>query len=59
LLDRYGRSAANPRLVCVSYTYPSTEGWLQAIGRVAKSAVDGIVALPREASAGLPAPAES
>ncbi|HMQ32478.1 MAG TPA: NAD(P)/FAD-dependent oxidoreductase [Chloroflexaceae bacterium] len=59
MLDRYGRAATNPRLVCVGYTYPTTEGWLQAIGRVAASAVDGIMALPREASAKLPAPAES
>ena len=53
------RAATNPRLVCVGYTYPTTEGWLQALGRVAASAVDSIVAMPREASAGLPAPTES
>lgn len=59
VLGRYGRAATNPRLVCVGYTYPTTEGWLQALGRVAKSAVDGIVALPGAASAGLPVSAES
>lgn len=48
LLDRYGRAAANPRLICVGYSYPTTEGWIQAIGRVARVAVDGIVALPRD-----------
>jgi cation diffusion facilitator CzcD-associated flavoprotein CzcO len=42
LLDRYHRSIGNPRLVCVGYTYPTTEGWLQAIGRVARQAVEGI-----------------
>lgn len=58
-LDRSGRASTNPRLVCVGYTYPTTEGWLQAINRVAASAVDGIVALPTDAPAGLPARAES
>jgi cation diffusion facilitator CzcD-associated flavoprotein CzcO len=59
LLDRYGRAATNPRLLCVGYTYPTTEGWLQAIDRVAKRAVKGIVALPREASTGIPVPSKS
>jgi hypothetical protein len=58
VLDRYGRAAANPRLVCVGYTYPTTEGWLQALGRVAASAVEGIVALPGDALAGRPAASE-
>lgn len=59
LLDRYGRAAANPRLVCVGYSYPTTEGWLQAIGRVAERAVEGIVALPREDPAWHPAASKS
>ncbi|GAB4425198.1 MAG: NAD(P)/FAD-dependent oxidoreductase [Anaerolineae bacterium] len=28
------RSTRNPRLFCIGYHYPTTEGWLQAIGRV-------------------------
>ena len=52
LLDRDGRSITNPRLFCVGYTYPTTEGWLQAIGRVAGRAVAGIAALPQDAAAG-------
>ena len=51
-LDRHGRTIVNPRLVCVGYSYPTTEGWLQAIGRVAGRAVDGIEALPRGVVAG-------
>jgi cation diffusion facilitator CzcD-associated flavoprotein CzcO len=47
LLDAYYRSRRTPRLVCVGYTYPTTEGWIQAIGRVARHAVDGIVGLER------------
>jgi hypothetical protein len=42
LLDRYSRACGNPRLVCVGYRYPTTEGWLQAIGRVVRAAVTGI-----------------
>jgi cation diffusion facilitator CzcD-associated flavoprotein CzcO len=42
LLDAYGRALRAPRLVCVGYTYPTTEGWLQAIGRVARTAVEGM-----------------
>jgi cation diffusion facilitator CzcD-associated flavoprotein CzcO len=45
-LDGYWRAWRNPYLVCVGYSYPTTEGWLQAIGRVARSAVQGIAALP-------------
>lgn len=52
LLDRDGRSITNPRLVCVGYSYPTTEGWLQAIGRVAGRAAAGIAALPRDVVAG-------
>ena len=59
VLDRYGRAVTNPRLVCVGYTYPTTEGWLQAIGRVAERAVDGIAALPRDVPAGRPIESES
>lgn len=46
LLDHRWRARGNPRLVCVGYTYPTTEGWLQAIGRVAQSAAAGIEELP-------------
>lgn len=59
VLDRYGRSITNPRLVCVGYSYPTTEGWLQAIGRAARDAVDSIVALPKDGPVGSPASAES
>lgn len=59
VLDRYGRSITNPRLVCVGYTYPTTEGWLQAVGRAAERAVDGIAALPQDAPADRPVSAES
>ncbi|NJM09110.1 NAD(P)/FAD-dependent oxidoreductase [Candidatus Gracilibacteria bacterium] len=48
LLDHYGRACGNPHLVCVGYTYPTTEGWLQALGRVSSRAVAGIMALGRE-----------
>lgn len=42
LLDRYWRLWTNPRLVCIGYTYPTTEGWLQALGRVVRTAADGL-----------------
>lgn len=48
VLDGYGRAQTNSRLVCVGYSYPTTEGWIQAIGRVAARAVDGIAALLRD-----------
>jgi len=41
-LDRRWRAVGNPQLVCVGYSYPTTGGWLQAIGRVAHEAVEGI-----------------
>jgi putative flavoprotein involved in K+ transport len=41
-VDRYWRSVRNPHLVCVGFAYPTTEGWLQAIGRVARTAAEGI-----------------
>jgi len=41
-VDRYWRSRRNPQLICVGFRYPATEGWLQAIGRVARTAVRGI-----------------
>ncbi len=42
LLDEHWRSRVNPALFCVGFRYPTTEGWLQAIGRFARQAVDGI-----------------
>lgn len=42
-VDQQWRSLANERLFCVGYEYPTTEGWIQAIGRVAGEAADGIV----------------
>ena len=43
-VDKHWRSLRNPRLVCIGFDYPTTEGWLQAIGRVAGQAADGIAA---------------
>lgn len=34
------RSVRNPRLFCVGYHYPTTEGWLQAIGRVTRQVAE-------------------
>ncbi|MFQ3633223.1 flavin-containing monooxygenase [Roseiflexus sp.] len=45
LLDRHWRSLSNPQLVCIGYTYPTTEGWLQAIGRVVRAAAQGVAAM--------------
>jgi cation diffusion facilitator CzcD-associated flavoprotein CzcO len=45
LLDEQWRARTNLRLVCVGYTYPTTEGWIQALGRVARSAAEGIAQL--------------
>ncbi len=42
VVDQYWRSQRNPQLICVGFRYPATEGWLQAIGRVARTAVRGI-----------------
>ncbi len=58
-MDPYGRATTNPRLIWVGDTYPTTEGWLQAIGRVAERAVDSILALPRDTPAGLLVSVES
>lgn len=44
LVDKHWRSLRNPRLVCIGFDYPTTEGWLQAIGRVAGQAARGIAA---------------
>lgn len=41
-LDEYWRSTRNPNLICVGFCYPTTEGWLQSIGRFAKKAAHGI-----------------
>ena len=43
-LDRQWRAVGNPQLVCVGYSYPTTEGWLQVISRVAHEAAEGIAA---------------
>ena len=37
-----GRFPRNPNLFCVGFTYPATEGWLQSIGRFARSVVDEV-----------------
>lgn len=42
VLDRHWRSTRNPHLYCVGFDYPATEGWLQAIGRVTKQAVNSL-----------------
>ncbi len=57
-LDAAGRSLRQPRLYCVGYTYPTTAGWLQSLGRVARRAAAAIAADYRR-SAGLPAPTQA
>lgn len=52
LVDDRWRAAGVPRLVCVGYRYPTTEGWLQALGRVSRSAADGIAEIERGGRAG-------
>lgn len=42
VVDRYWRARRNPALVCIGYTYPTTEGWLQALGRVVRAATHGV-----------------
>jgi len=44
VVDRYWRARRHPTLVCIGYTYPTTEGWLQALGRVVRAAAYGIAA---------------
>lgn len=44
LLDQHWRAINNPALLCVGFWYPTTEGWLQAIGRVARAAVAALPA---------------
>lgn len=41
-VDRYWRSTRNPNLICVGLHYPTTEGWLQKIGRVVHTAVKAL-----------------
>ena len=41
-LDDQWRSVRNPRLICLGFRYPATEGWLQSIGRFADEAAAGI-----------------
>lgn len=42
LVDREWRAIGNPHLYCVGFWYPNTEGWLTAIGRVARTAARSI-----------------
>ena len=44
LVDSTSRSLRHHALYCVGFEYPNTEGWLQAIGRVAASTADAIAA---------------
>jgi len=41
-LDEHWRSVRNPNLICLGFRYPSTEGWLQSIGRFIDEAVEGL-----------------
>lgn len=43
-VDASWRSVRNPHLFCVGFNYPATEGWLQAIPRVARDAASAIAA---------------
>lgn len=43
-LDSAGRSLRQERLYCIGYDYPTTEGWLQAIGRSTHRAAAAIAA---------------
>lgn len=45
LVDAYWRAIGQQHLVCVGYSYPTTAGWLQTIGRVAAEAAEGVSAL--------------
>lgn len=42
------RSTRHPYLYCIGFDYPGTEGWLQAIGRVARSAVSAVAEAPHQ-----------
>ena len=42
VVDEHWRSVRQPRLVCAGFHYPTTEGWLQSIGPVARRAAVGI-----------------
>lgn len=44
VLDASNGSRSNQCLYCVGFDYPNTEGWLQAIGRVAVATADAIAA---------------
>ncbi len=44
VLDGSNCSLRHPRLYCVGFAYPNTEGWLQAIGRVASTTAAAIAA---------------
>lgn len=39
LVNKHWQATRNPYLYCVGYHYPTTEGWLQSIGRRTKQAV--------------------
>lgn len=47
IVDDQWRSRLNPTLSCVGFDYPTTEGWLQALGRVSRQAADGVEATIR------------
>lgn len=47
VVDDSGRSLRHPALYCVGFSYPNTEGWLQAIGRTAAHTADAIAAAQR------------
>lgn len=41
-VDAGQRSCTNLRLICLGFAYPTTEGWLQSIGRFAAAAAEGV-----------------
>ncbi len=43
LVDTHWRARNNRHLTCIGYHYPTTEGWLQALPRVARLAAAGII----------------
>lgn len=44
VVDAANRSLRNRALYCIGFDYPNTEGWLQAIGRVARGTAIAIAA---------------
>lgn len=53
-VTRQWQSIANPRLFCIGFWYPTTQGWLEAIGGVAAEAAEGIQAVATTISLGKP-----